>query len=195
MVNSPHPDLHLVVGIICTGVEDVQIPCFEVCTNVSFPEITMNQTWFHGPPIGFESSQQPWYDMSQRLVHHVIKLFPSPVRIDIQLVYTCQQSTEEQGPAALPIRDLWQSPIICRYIKTKLPRGRNAFLVELGETFSKLDRIGKAIGNVDKFAKEEVGGWRLKLKFSSGKGTGNQSRHRFEQLRHRLEFTLQLGFA
>src|SRR5271163_2726810 len=98
--------------------------------------------------------------MSQRSDHHVIELFPRPVRIDVQLVYTCQQSAEEQGPAALPIRDLWQPPIVCRYIETELSRGRNAFLVELGKTFSKLDRIGKAIGNVDKFAKEEVGGWR-----------------------------------
>lgn len=53
---APHAELHLVVGVVGAGVENIDLVRLVVGADIAVPEIAVDEGRLDGAPIGFEWS-------------------------------------------------------------------------------------------------------------------------------------------
>ena len=63
---SPHPNLHLVVGVISTRVEDGYLIHVARDTDIALPQITVDQTRSDLPPVLLKDSKKPGDDLGPK---------------------------------------------------------------------------------------------------------------------------------
>ncbi len=63
VVSTPVSDFHLVMGVKCCCIEDVDVTVLKGRPTITLPEICMNQTRLEGSSICYQSVQKPRDDM------------------------------------------------------------------------------------------------------------------------------------
>lgn len=85
-VKFPAPDSysHLIVRIVYTGIEDVNVSRLPLCSSVADPEITMNQAGFDHSPIRFQRSKNLGNDVRDQAVYTLLQILPIAIELSIQ---------------------------------------------------------------------------------------------------------------
>lgn len=59
---SPHPELHLIMRVVCACVEDIDVSGFAVGADVAVPEVAMDEGGLYGASVGFKRAEEEGND-------------------------------------------------------------------------------------------------------------------------------------
>lgn len=79
VVAAPAGDVHIVMAVEASRVEDIDVSVFPSGSNVAFPEISMDQTRFEHTTIVQQDVEEPWRNLFDEPLLNVVKIFPGTV--------------------------------------------------------------------------------------------------------------------
>lgn len=184
---SPHTDLHLMMRVIGTGIENVYVSVREICPNVSFPEITVDEAWFDLTPPFLQDPKQSRNNVGENTVCDRVKFGPSCALSFIDLQGSLQQLCKERGPIIIPVNCLRKPAVAGRNMESKLASRRLAISVKFCKLGAELDWLRELVAHVYEVAEKEICIWichlelspRVRFRHEVG-GVRIQSRHGIE---------------
>ena len=123
---SPISDLHLIMSIIRTSIEQNDIARIQRCPNISLSKVCMYQTWLYTSAFSFEGSDQSRNHSRKGGCSNLLKLWPWSVDPQIFAQDMLHQIREKLGPATLPVcSSLRRSSLTRPDMEPKFPRRGN----------------------------------------------------------------------
>lgn len=99
---SPCPELHFTVGVCASGIKEDSLARFHVNSDISFPQIPVDQGWRYLTPVRLQNPQKPRYNPVDELLARSVVFQPLTICFIVILDHVFKLMGKRFRPALFP---------------------------------------------------------------------------------------------